>query len=204
MSNMLDELSKRLLDGDERVLDELYQKHAAQCVRSLQTSYQVDKPLAEDCFMDALWLFRNKLMTGNLMNTNIAGYLFTTSKNVLLRRKRKELAYVALPRDNEGWDQNNFVNYLSDVKVSYDPLEKKEDEQSQESERKKRRLAIVSAFENLGAKCRQLLQMYLIDGVSLKDLQGQLGYSSYNAIKASKYQCKKTLLRKYHEQIQSS
>jgi|GEM_PF-2674486 len=201
MSEKLDELKSRLLAGDETVMDQIFREHHEKCVITLVSSYKVDRPMAEDCFMEALWLFQRQLKQGKLNSSNIGGYLYTTSKNVLLMRKRKEMTYVPLPEGREEWQLESFVHRLQEEQVNYNPLERKEEEEQSGKEQSRRHQAILLAFEDLGEKCKKLLKSYLIDGQSLKSLQVQLGYASYNVIKASKYQCKKTLVRKYGEQL---
>lgn len=201
MSEKLEELKKRLLAGDVTVMDDVFRQHRTKCVQTLISSFQIDRPMAEDCFMEALWLFQKQLKLGKLNSSNIAGYLYTTSKNVLLNRKRKEIPYLPLPEGKEEWQLESFAHRLQEEQVHYNPLQQEEVREASGSETSKKRQAIVLAFEDLGEKCKKLLKSYLVDGQSLKSLQVELGYSSYNAIKASKYQCKKTLIRKFEEQF---
>ncbi len=58
-----------------------------------------------------------------------------------------------------------------------------------------RQKALSEALENLNQKCRELLETELDSDKSLKDLQGELGFVSYQAVVQAKYNCKKKLVK---------
>ncbi len=199
----MEDWQEQLLHGNSDFLGDLFTEHYENCVFALERRYSIARPVAEDCFMEAILLLRTKILKGNVQQNNLGGYLYTSAKNVFLSRQKKEMRLASLPTEDQDWNFESFVDYLSETQVDYDPLVNAENAQELKAKKEKERKAILLAFENLGPKCQKLLKAYLLEERSLKSLQEPLGYKNYDAIKASKYQCKKALIRKYQEQLEN-
>ncbi len=61
--------------------------------------------------------------------------------------------------------------------------------------------AFNRAVARLCAKCRQLFNEILVEGVKLKEVWEALGYRNYRAIVDAKYHCKKELKKKVLEEM---
>lgn len=142
------------------------------------------KEAAQEVYQEAFYVFLKKWKQGAIQNQqNLCGYIFRVAKNKWLenKRKSKEISWDSILMPNE-----TLTDDFDQLEVAENVLEQK-----------KRAQLILAAMKELGDNCRKLLMETIVYKVSLKKLQEELGYASYNAVKVAKHQCKKSLIRKY-------
>ncbi len=159
----------------------LYNNCYQKTINSLSQKAPEKRALIEDCVQEAItrmWFLKQK---GKLKHeANLCGFLYTVAKNDWLNQQKK--------RSNMQELDDNTLGKLTEEMASEIDLYSKD---------AIRRQAVKNAFDNLGKKCKLLLQRFLIDDEKLKNLADELGYGSYDSIKSSKRQCVKQLEKKF-------
>lgn len=130
---------------------------------------------AKDIFQDAYFACWKKLSTGKFLPKNksqIEAYLFTTAKNKWIDQKRA----MAKRKTTSINDQM----YNLSVEEKSHPIE---------MEQMETQLTItLSAFENLGEACKDLLTRFYFDKLSLRTIAENLNIEEASA-KNKKYRC---------------
>lgn len=143
------------------------------------------KDTAQEVYQEAFYVFLKKWKQGAIKNPhNLCGYIYQIAKNKWLESKRKNTKELT-------WDTLMLPN--QETTGDFDHLESAENV----LQRKQKAQILLSAMDKLGEKCRKLLTETIVYKVALKQLQEEMGYASYNAIKVAKHQCKKSLIKHY-------
>lgn len=186
---------------EEPVFNKFLVNAHAYCLPKLirLTDSKVD---AEDAFMEAVYVLWKDLNSGKIKHRdNLKGLVYVMAKNLFLMTKRKAT------RGNT----REYATDPSDLKIleakakkiqqeeEYDVLLKAENEQSELKDRLQKEVAFKMAFEKLGEKCQQLLTKFIVEKVRLKVIKDLLGFPSVDAVKMTKYRCKKNLVKAYKE-----
>jgi len=160
------EVLERVSRGDEKALDYLYKKYFRMMVRVV-TSNSGTEDEAKDIFQDALLVFWQKAISGNLVLTSkISTYIYSICLNLW----RKEL------------DRKSRFSYEIVEGSTYQDYEKKE------------RIKIINdCINQLGDTCRRILTYHYFDGLSMTDIAKKLNFANPDTAKTKKYKCKKKL-----------
>lgn len=195
------ELVEAIQSGDNQPLGKVYRTYATTCIQRLQRSLGITMAEAEDLFMDAMWKFRLQVLANKLKYQNLGGYLFIIAKNLWLDQQRKKKKIGPLIPTIETDVIDRFFSKGLDVYQSenFNDYLKKEYQKDSELQQAQKIHQILTAFNLIGVRCRQLLQAFIVENKSLTEIQELLGYSSYNSVKSSKNQCKKQLIKKIKE-----
>lgn len=173
-------------EGNKTSLDEVFKDNYQYCVNWLIKKYDCTKADAEDIFMDALLVFRTEVLKGRVSDKNLKGYLVTVSKNIYLQRIRKSSKNPRISLDTAEYAIGKETGLYDE---DFDPLLKKETYQAEEEKGINQLSAYKEAWEQLGDQCQKVLKGFYIDKIKLKELQHQLGYSSYDSIKSIRRRC---------------
>lgn len=160
------EVLAKISKGDESALDYLYKKYYRMMTKLVITNSGTEDE-ARDIYQDALIVFWEKAITGNLvMTSKISTFIYSICLNLW----RKELERKSR-LTNEEKDDVEFID-----------IEKKEREN-----------IIRDCINELGETCRRILMYYYFDGLSMNDIADKLGYANTDTAKTKKYKCKKRL-----------
>ena len=160
------EIFERICSGDESALDVLYKKYYRMMAKMVLTNSGTEQE-AKDVYQDALIVFWQKAVSGNLVLTSkISTYLYSICLNLW----RKEL-----------------------VRKSRHSREEKDSPHYQDHENKERIKIINKCVNELGDTCRKVLTYYYFDGMSMAEIAERLGFANTNTAKTKKYKCKKKL-----------
>jgi len=187
LNSFSDEDMRRIRKGDNEPLGRLFNKHYSHCIKILSSLERCSRLEAEDSFMDAIQVLREKILRGTFEHDNLRGFLLVTSKNKLLNKQKRDRRTIDL-------DVEKVEQYLHSKKS---PHALRSSDLSNEQERKVD--YILQAREMLGDSCKKLLHMNFDLGYKLKELVLELGYSSYDSLKTTKSRCLKTLRKKVSE-----
>jgi len=160
------EILAKISKGDESALDFLYKKYYRMMTKIVITNSGTEQE-AKDIYQDALIVFWQKVIGGNLVLTSkISTYLYSICLNLW----RKEL------------DRKSRLT------------NKQHDSAFEEDHSKDERKRIISECLNeLGETCRKILTYYYFDGMSMLDIADKLGFANTDTAKTKKYKCKKRL-----------
>ena len=152
--------------GEESALDYLYKKYYRMMTK-IVISNSGSEEEAKDIYQDALIVFWQKVMSGNLVLTSkISTYLYSICLNLW----RKEL------------DRKSRIT-----------REEKDTPQYMDYEREERKKIINQCISELGETCRKILTYFYFDGMSMSDIAERLDFANTDTAKTKKYKCKKRL-----------
>ena len=160
------EVIEKIQKGDERALDYLYTKNYKMMVNLILKNSGTETE-AKDVFQDALVVFWQKIIRGELVLTSkISTYLYSVCWNLW----RKEL------------DRKKRLSN-----------EEKDGSEKMEHDRQEQIRIIRECVDSLGETCRKVLAYYYFDGFAMKEIAEKMGFANSDTAKTKKYKCKKEL-----------
>ena len=160
------QIFERICSGDEDALDILYKKYYRMMAKLVMTNSGTEQE-AKDIYQDALIVFWQKAVSGNLVLTSkMSTYLYSICLNLW----RKEL------------DRKSRLS-----------REEKDSPQYQDHETEERVIIINKCVNELGETCRKVLTYFYFDRMSMAEIAERLGFANTNTAKTKKYKCKKKL-----------
>lgn len=160
------ELFERISKGDEKALEYLYKKYYRMMTKMVITNSGTEEE-ARDIYQDALIVFWQKAISGNLvMTSKISTYIYSICQNLW----RKELER-----------KKRLSNEEKDAPVS------------QDTETAERNKIVAQCIEQLGETCKKVLMYYYFEEMSMQDIAEKLGFANTDTAKTKKYKCKKKL-----------
>ena len=161
-----EEILAKIGKGDETALDYLYTKYYRMMTKIVLSNNGTEEE-AKDVFQEALIVFWQKAVSGNLvMTSKISTFLYS----ICLNQWRKEL------------DRKSRLSH-----------EEKDGEQFQEHDASEKARIIQECIADLGDICKKLLTYYYFDGMSMNDIAEKLQFANTDTAKTKKYKCMKRL-----------
>lgn len=170
---IISQLKKR----DRNALKEVYLGYRKEFFR-FASRYTTDDAALEDIFQDAITAVYENALSGKLDNlkSSLKTYLFSTGKFMLFKRFRDNKEVYT--DENYVFDQQEMTT-MEEVHIDEGP--------------DKRQKALISHFKKLGEKCREILELFYLDGLTLDEITTVQGYDNKNVVKSQKSRCLKTL-----------
>ena len=160
------EIFERICKGDEKALEQLYQKYYRMMTKLVITNSGTEEE-ARDVYQDALIVFWQKATSGNLILTSkMSTYIYSICQNLW----RKELDR-----------KKRLSNEEKDTPVVPD------------TESKEREKILAKCIDQLGETCKKVLMLYYFEEMSMQDIADKLGFANTDTAKTKKYKCKKKL-----------
>jgi RNA polymerase sigma factor (sigma-70 family) len=171
------QLISQLKKRDRNALKDVYNKYKTQFFR-FAFRYTNDAILLEDIFQDAIIAVYENALAGKLDNlkSSVKTYLFSTGKFMLFKKFRDTKEVVT--------DEN----YIFDKKETAVMEDVYKDEGPDEYQKK-----LTANFKKLGSKCREILELFYLQGLKLDEIVRVQGYENKNVVKSQKSRCLKTL-----------
>lgn len=171
------QLISQLKKRDRNALKDVYKQYKTEFFRFASRYTKADDTL-EDIFQDAIIAVYENALAGKLDNlkSSLKTYLFSTGKFMLFKKFR-DIKEVATDE-----------TYIFDQRETAVMDDVYEDEGPNERQRK-----LVDNFKKLGDKCREILEMFYLQGLKLDEIMGVQGYENKNVVKSQKSRCLKTL-----------
>lgn len=142
----------------------------------------------EDVFQDANIILYEKIVKGNFVLTaSFQTYLNSVCRFQLLNKLGKENLYSDYEENSNIDNDENPMNYLSNITDSLDDIENPKEEQLN---------AIEIALEKLklaGGHCYELLTLFWYHKKSMNELTIEFGYNNSDTTKNQKARCQKRL-----------
>ncbi len=171
------QLISQLKKRDRNALKDVYRQYKTEFFRFASRYTKADDTL-EDIFQDAIIAVYENALAGKLDNlkSSLKTYLFSTGKFMLFKKFRdtKEVA-----TDEAYIFDENETAVMEDVY---------EDEGPNEHQKK-----LAAHFKKLGEKCREILELFYLQGLKLDEIMTVQGYENKNVVKSQKSRCLKTL-----------
>lgn len=171
------QLIAQLKKRDRNALKDVYREYKAEFFRFASRYTKADDTL-EDIFQDAIIAVYENALAGKLDNlkSSLKTYLFSTGKFMLFKKFRdtKEVA--------------TDENYIFDQKETAVMADVYEDGGPDEYQKK-----LTANFKKLGDKCREILELFYLQGMKLDEIVRVQGYENKNVVKSQKSRCLKML-----------
>lgn len=182
----LEELKAQFLAHDYQSLRFIFEAYGMYCIENTQKRTGCDAQEAHDSFMDALVIFKDKIIAGELEYlASIRNFLYTICVNTQMERKRQSIRQMGKSADVRDY----LYDDLTDDPFADDVGELIEDHELLQT--------CFETLEHLGEKCRQILKLFYVEELSIAEITERLQLSNKNVAKSSKSRC----FKKWKEEI---
>lgn len=173
-----EQLISQLKKRDRDALKNVYLEYKTEFFK-FSSRYTTDKVTLEDIFQDAIIVLYENALAGKLDNlkSTLKTYLFGTGKFMLFKHFRDSKKDIRTDQDYV------FDNYEQAV------IEEVSEDEGLNAYQK----LLVANFKKLGDKCREILELFYLQGMKLDEIMGLQGYENKNVAKSQKSRCLKTL-----------
>jgi RNA polymerase sigma factor (sigma-70 family) len=174
-------LVQELKGGQNEKLKQLFQENSKYCIGKLVYKFRCTREDAEDIYTDSVLNLRDRILDDKIdMLTDIRAYLFSTCRNMLLNRFKKEKRVTeAVAEIFEPVDDSNML-FESEDQVSY-----------QEGIFQ----LTVKAMGALPEKCQALLRSFYFEKLSFAEIAIKYNMANANVVGVSKSRCFQKLLK---------
>lgn len=131
---------------------------------------------AIDIYQDSFIIVFQNAVSGKLdtLSSSLKTYIFGIANNKILEFYRKE---------------NKTVNLDEQFHIKEEMIEL----ELKENVLNERQLSMSSAFKKLGDRCKNIISLFYLDGLTIKEIMESENYTSENTVKAQKSRCMKQL-----------
>lgn len=176
------QLISQLKQRDRNALKNVYKEYKSEFFK-FAYRYTTDDLLLEDIFQDAIIAVYENTLAGKLDNlkSTVKTYLFSTGKFMLFKKFRdtKEMA-----------TDDSYLFDRHEKAVIEDVFEDEGPDRHQQQ--------LVANFKKLGDKCREILELFYLQGLKLEEIMSVQGYENKNVVKSQKSRCLKSLKELIH------
>jgi len=172
------QLIAQLKKRDRNALTSVYQDYKDEFFRFM-FRFNAKSDTLEDIFQDALIVLYENAQAGKLdhLKSTLKTYLFGTGKFMLFKHFRDSKTEVFTDEDYV------FDNYeqavIEDVYADDGPSDYQK--------------MLMANFKKLGDKCREILELFYLQGLKLDEIVTVQGYENKNVVKSQKSRCLKSL-----------
>jgi RNA polymerase sigma factor (sigma-70 family) len=173
-----EQLLAQLKQRDRNALKTVYLDYKTEFLKFM-SRYHADADALEDIFQDALIVLYENAQAGKLdaLKSSLKTYLFSTGKFMLFKHFRDAKKEVST--------EETYIFNRYEQAVIEDVYE---DNGTNEYQTK-----LVANFKKLGDKCREILELFYIQGMKLDEITQIQGYENKDVAKSQKSRCLKSL-----------
>lgn len=173
-----EQLISQLKQRDRNALKTVYVDYKTEFFKFM-SRYNADNNVLEDIFQDALIVLFENAQAGKLdtLKSTVKTYLFGIGKFMLFKYFRDGKKEV--PTE----EMYLFDQYEESVIDNVYEDEGMNDYQTK----------LVSNFKKLGEKCREILELFYVQGMKLDEITLEQGYENKDVAKSQKSRCLKSL-----------
>ncbi len=177
------QLIKELKERNRNALNTVYLDYRQDFYRFL-SRYNATPNKLEDIYQDALIVVFENAQAGKLdrLNSSLKTYLFSVGKFMLFKHFRDDKREMPIEE-----------NYLFDRYEQEVMAEVSEDEGLSTYQK-----TLVDNFKKLGDKCREILELFYLQGLKLDEITQIQGYDNKDVTKSQKSRCLKSLRQFIH------
>lgn len=167
---------KKIRNGDLKPLSKVHNVVYNDCVEFLMKKFNSSHDDAHDIVMDSYMVLVKKIQQNLFENNNVKSFLFKVGQNIWLNRKNRD----------------SRIESIDPFEIK-DIMKKSQPKNDSESFRELLNL-VRSAIMAMSPKCKEILTLTLIRGLSLDAATDELKYKNKEACKSSKSRCLKKLI----------
>lgn len=170
-----DTLLDNLKSGDERAFQKIYEENR-QAFIAFALKYGVSYGAIPDIYQDTLIILYENVTSGKLktMTSSLRTYIFSIGKHKIMEHFRAE---------------KKLVN----AKLNADFKEVEESLDYEENTLTIRQQALKKHLNELGERCRNILELFYLNNLTISEIKETEGYENENSVKAQKSRCLKQL-----------
>jgi RNA polymerase sigma factor (sigma-70 family) len=171
---------RSIQQGDQKVLQSLYDQNRKNFIAWSVQSYQCDEEEAIEIFQKAFTILYFNIRNGKLteLTSSLKTYLFSVGKNLFRERLR---------------DKNNHTLNIDDLSHSPE-IQSKVDSSILDAYQQEHHKAVVrKLLAEIGDPCKKLLELVYIKGYSTEAVVDEMGYSDERVVRKRKSLCLKQL-----------
>jgi len=178
-----EQLIAQLKQRDKKALATIYMEYKTEFFK-FASRYNAKNELLEDVYQDALIVLYENAMVGKLdhLKSSVKTYLFGTGKFMLFKHFRDSKKEIIADED--------YIFDKYETAVMEDVFD---DEGPNEYQRQ-----LVTNFKKLGEKCREILELFYVQGMKLDEIRIEQGYENKDVVKSQKSRCLKSLKNLIH------
>ena len=176
-----------LKQGDEKTLEKIYLDNREGFI-NFSKKYNVEEYDAVDIYQDSILVLRENAINGKIdtLKSNISTYLFAIGKYKIFHNFRVQSKFdyesdLNLVEENMDFDVNLYSSNLT----------------------KEQRL-LKKYYDELGDRCKSVLNLFYYQGYNLDEIREILNYSNKKVLKSQKSRCikqLKNLVNKHYEEF---
>ncbi len=162
-------------------IESIYKDFREEFIQWMYKTYSCPKDDAVEIYQVAIVIVYENIIAGKLkeLKSSIKTYLFGVGKNKYLERRRERSRFI------HDWDFN----------LGEDEQDKKELSEEREREVNK----VMHCLNELGEKCKGILQMYYYQNLTMEEIAAALDYKNADTVKNLKYKCMNRLRNMFKE-----
>jgi len=173
-----EQLISQLKQRDRNALAKVYSVYKTEFFK-FASRYNAKNELLEDVYQDALIVVYENAQAGKLdaLKSTVKTYLFGIGKFMLFKHFRDSKKEV---HTDENYVFDNYEQaVIEDVYEDEGPSDYQK--------------LLVANFKKLGDKCREVLELFYLQGLKLDEIVSIQGYENKNVVKSQKSRCLKSL-----------
>jgi len=181
------QIIEQLKQRNQNALKTVYIDYKAEFLKFM-SRYNANNEILEDIFQDAIIVLFENAQKGKLdtLKSTVKTYLFATGKFMLFKYFRDSKKEV--PTEDtflfDTYEQAVIDNVYEDEEMTNYQVQ------------------LVDNFKKLGDKCREILELFYLQGKKLDEITQEQGYENKDVAKSQKSRCLKSLkqlIAKDHE-----
>ena len=172
-----EQLVSAIRGGDKKAMVQLYKDNYVS-VRNYVLKNNGNSDDAEDILQDACIAVWEKIQDGSLeLKAKLSTFIFAICRNLWLKRLNKMGRHVQIDGiKTENMSEKHDDFHLQDRKL------------------------VVQMMNQLGEKCREILNLFYFEGFDMSEIAERLNYNNADTVKAKKHQCFKQLQEQFLKQ----
>ena len=181
-----EELIDRIRSGDNAVLKKLYLENREPFFAYFHKSFRLEREQIKDLFQICMFVLYDNIASGKTkqIDSKIITYLIGIGKNKAYEAVRKKQNKFTIVEDfviDTAMDESDLVQKIE--------LEQKIQQ-------------IDTALEDLGAPCKDIIELFYYQKLNWKEISENLNYKNAQTVKNIKYKCiqkLKAILNQYDQ-----
>lgn len=165
----LSEMVESFMKNDNKAFEYIFHRCGEYTVNKLIQNRNCTLEEAEDLLMDAILIFRNKMMNDEIsFLTNLRSYIYRICDNNYLASLKRDVSRSKLTEE--------ITEVLYAENAAIDPLFSK---------------AAMDAWNRLSEKCKDIIYLFYVESIRMEEIAKLLGLSNADTAKSTKARCYK-------------
>jgi len=171
-------LRAEFLSGNNSFLETVSDRYSLYCIRYMSSKHACSREQAQDIFIEAVLEFRKGVINRQIKDVkNVRSYLLGTCLNKFqkeLRSKKRDTEKYAEIKEHLYQKSPNFLDSTIEAEYKQELTE-----------------ITLKSFNQLDKPCQELLRLFYVSGLSMKEIAEEMDFASDKVAKTTKSRCYK-------------